>query len=75
MLFVTDLIMPLDIMPEWIQRVGVYLPSYAVVQLVRPPLLEGALDPNLGRNLLLATVYIVLAGVAAARLFRWSPRS
>ena len=63
------------IMPEWIQRVGVYLPSYAVVQLVRPPLLEGALDPNLGRNLLLATVYIVLAGVAAARLFRWSPRS
>ena len=75
LLFVTDMIMPLEVMPAWIQRVGVYLPSYAVVQLVRPPLLEGALDPNLGRNLLLATVYIVLAGVAAARLFRWSPRS
>ena len=75
LLFVTDMIMPLDVMPPWIQRVGVYLPSYAVVQLVRPPLLEGALDPNLGRNLLLAVVYIVAAGFVAARLFRWSPRS
>ncbi len=75
LLFVTDMIMPLDVMPQWIQRVGVYLPSYAVVQLVRPPLLDGALDPNFGRNLLLAVVYTVAAGVAAARLFRWSPRS
>jgi hypothetical protein len=33
------------------------------------------LDPALGRNLLLAAVYIVVAGVTAARLFRWSPRS
>ena len=75
LLFVTDMIMPLDVMPEWIQRVGVYLPSYAVVQLVRPPLMEGVLDPNLGRNLLLAVAYTVVAGLVAARLFRWSPRS
>ena len=75
LLFVTDMIMPLDVMPPWIQRVGVYLPSYAVVQLVRPPLMEGVLDPNLGRNLLLAAVYIIGAGFVAARLFRWSPRS
>ena len=75
LLFVTDMIMPLEVMPPWIQRVGVYLPSYAVVQLVRPPLLEGVLDPNLGRNLLLAVAYTVVAGFAAARLFRWSPRS
>ena len=75
LLFVTDMIMPLEVMPPWIQRVGVYLPSYAVVQLVRPPLLEGVLDLNLGRNLLLAVAYTVVAGFAAARLFRWSPRS
>ncbi len=75
LLFVTDLIMPLDIMPAWVQRVGAYLPSYAVVQLVRPPLMLGELDPNLGRNLLLVAVYIVIASLVAARLFRWSPRS
>ena len=75
LLFVTDMIMPLSVMPAWIQRVAVYLPSYAVVQLVRPPLMLTELDPALGRNLLLAAVYIVVAGVAAARLFRWSPRS
>ena len=51
------------------------MPSYAVVQLVRPPLMEGVLDPNLGRNLLLAAVYIIGAGFVAARLFRWSSRS
>ena len=75
LLFVTDMIMPLSVMPAWIQRVAVYLPSYAVVQLVRPPLMLTELDPALGRNLLLAAVYIVAAGVVAARLFRWSPRS
>ncbi len=75
LLFVTDMIMPLEILPAWLQRVAVYLPSYAVVQLVRPPLMLTELDPNLGRNLLLAAVYILVAGFAAARLFRWSPRS
>ncbi len=75
LLFVTDMIMPLSIMPAWIQRVAVYLPSYAIVQLVRPPLMLTELDPALGRNLLLAAVYVVAASVVAARLFRWSPRS
>jgi ABC-2 type transport system permease protein len=75
LLFVTDMIMPLEMMPDWIQRVAVYLPSYAVVQLVRPPLLLGELSPDLGLHLLVAAVYTVAAGLIAARLFRWSPRA
>jgi len=74
LLFVTDMILPIQMLPAWLQRVAVYLPSYAVVQLVRPPLLDGALGPELARNLAVAAVYIVVAGLAAARLFRWSPR-
>jgi ABC-2 type transport system permease protein len=75
LLFVTDMILPLEALPAWLQRVAVWLPSYAVVQLVRTPLMLGEIDPALGRNLLLAAVYIVVAGVLAARLFRWAPRS
>ncbi len=74
LLFVTDMILPVATLPEWLQRVAVWLPSYAVVQLVRPALAEAALDPNLGRNLAVAAAYAVAAGLVAARLFRWSPR-
>ena len=75
LLFVTDMILPLALLPEWLQKVAVYLPSYAVVQLVRPPLMEGSLSPDLGLHLAVAAAYALLAGLVAARLFRWSPRT
>ncbi len=75
MLFVTDMILPLEMLPGWLQRVAIYLPSYAVVQLVRPPLMSSALSPQTGQYLAVAAVYALVAGVIAARLFRWSPRS
>lgn len=75
LLFVTDMILPIQMLPEWIQRVAVYLPSYAVIQLVRPPLMEGTLASNLSLHLAVAAVYTVVGALIAARLFRWSPRS
>ena len=75
LLFVTDMILPLDMLPGWLQRVVVYLPSYAVVQLVRPPLMEGVLPEHLGLHLALAGAYALIGGLLAARLFRWAPRS
>lgn len=75
MLFVTDLIFPLQALPEWLQRAAVYLPSYAVVRLVRPPLLEGSLDPDMWRFVAVAAAYTVGAALIAARFFRWEPRS
>jgi len=74
LLFVTDMILPVAALPEWLQRVAVWLPSYAVVQLVRPALMDGTLSADLGRNLAVAAVYALLAGLVAARLFRWEPR-
>jgi ABC-type polysaccharide/polyol phosphate export permease len=65
----------MDFMPEWIQKVAPYLPAYAVDQLVRPPLVDGSLSPDLWQNLLVVTVYTVVGGLVAARLFRWAPRT
>jgi ABC-2 type transport system permease protein len=74
-MFVTDMVMPMQLMPEWIQKIAPYLPAYAVVQLVRPPLIDGTLSPALWSNLLVAAAYTVVAGVVAARLFRWTPKA
>lgn len=74
-MFITDMIMPMDFMPEWIQKVAPYLPAYAVVQLVRPPLMDGTLTPDLWPNLLVVAAYTAVGGLVAAGLFRWAPRT
>jgi ABC-2 type transport system permease protein len=74
-MFITDLVMPIDMMPDGIQKVAPYLPGYAVAQLVRPPLAGGTYSPELWPNLLVAGLYAAVAGIAAAKLFRWAPRS
>ena len=73
-MFITDMIMPMELLPEWVQRVAPYLPAYAVVQLVRPPLIDGRFSPALWSNLSVVAAYTIIAGIVAARLFRWSPR-
>jgi ABC-2 type transport system permease protein len=75
MMFITDLIMPLEMLPDWIQKIAPYLPAYAVVQLVRPPLMGGSFSPDLWPNLLVVGAYTLLAGILAAGLFRWAPRA
>jgi ABC-2 type transport system permease protein len=73
-MFITDMIMPIEMMPDWLQKVAPYLPAYAVVQLVRPPLVSGRFGPELGPNLLVACIYALVAGLLAAVLFRWAPK-
>lgn len=73
-MFIADLIMPIEQMPDWIQKVGPWLPGYAIAQLVRPPLQEGVLSPEFGVNLLLTLVYGAAAALLAARLFKWEAR-
>jgi ABC-2 type transport system permease protein len=74
-MFVTDMIMPLEFMPGWLQQTARFLPAYAAVQLVRPPLVDGRFGPDSGLNLLVLVAYTALAGLIAARLFRWAPRA
>jgi ABC-2 type transport system permease protein len=74
-MFITDMVMPMQFMPEWIKKIAPYLPSYAVVQLVRPPLMNGTLSPTLWSNLAVTAAYTVVAGALAAWLFRWAPKA
>jgi len=75
MMFITDLVLPLEMLPNWLQKVAPYLPAYAVVQLVRPPLVGGSFGPDLWPNLMVAGAYALVAGILAACLFRWAPRT
>ncbi len=73
-MFITDMVMPLDMFPEWLQAAVAYLPGYAMVQLVRPPLVMGAWSPQVGLYLALGLGYTLAAGLLAASLFRWAPK-
>ena len=74
-MFVTNLIMPLEAMPEAVRKVAVVLPGYLVGDLVRAPLLGNGWSSATGWNLLLLLAYTVVAGLVAARFFRWEPRA
>ncbi len=73
-MFITDMIMPIEAMPAWLQDAAPYLPAYAVVQLVRSPFLNGTFSEGVGIHLLVAAGYTLVAGLVAARLFRWAPK-
>jgi ABC-2 type transport system permease protein len=75
LMFISDMIFPLEQLPEWLQKIVPYLPSYIVTQLVRAPLLDGALGQNWPWYLALLAVYALAGTVVAARVFRWDPRA
>ncbi len=74
-MFISDMVFPLNELPTWLQTIVPYFPSYAVVQLVRAPLLDGVPAANWPANLALMALYAVAATVIATRLFRWDPKA
>jgi len=75
LMFISDMIFPIAQLPAWLQSVVPYFPSYAVVQLVRAPLLDGVLAANWPFNLALMAAYALAATLIASRLFRWDPKA
>jgi ABC-2 type transport system permease protein len=75
LMFISDMVFPLDMLPEWLRDVVAYLPAYPVVQLVRSALLEATLDPKWLTHLFLLAVYGIGATFIAAKLFRWEPKA
>jgi ABC-2 type transport system permease protein len=75
LMFISDMIFPLDMLPAWLQAIVLYLPAYPAAQLVRSALLDASLGPQWGVQLLLLALYGVGALLIAARLFRWEPKT
>ena len=75
LMFISDMIFPLDMLPAWLQKMTAYLPAYPVAQLVRSALLDATLDPEWITNILLLLAYGIGATLIAARLFRWEPKT
>jgi ABC-2 type transport system permease protein len=73
--FITDLFMPIEMMPAWAQSVGPWLPGYAMAQLVRPALADGTLAAGWPRQILLLAVYTGVGLALAARLFKWEAKT
>lgn len=74
LMFISDMVFPLDMLPNWLRNVVPYLPAYPVVQLVRSALLEATLDPKWLTHLFLLVAYGLGATFIAAKLFRWEPK-
>ena len=75
LMFISDMIFPLDMLPGWLSNVVPYLPAYPVSQLVRSAMLEATLDPKWLTHLLLLAAYGIGATFIAAKLFRWEPKA
>ena len=75
LMFISDMVFPLDMLPNWMRNVVPYLPAYPVVQLVRSALLEATLEPKWLTHLFLLAAYGLGATIIAARLFRWEPKA
>jgi ABC-2 type transport system permease protein len=75
LMFISDMIFPLDMLPAWLQKIVPYLPAYPVAQLVRSAMLDATLDPKWITNILLLLAYGITATLIAARLFRWEPKT
>ncbi|MBE7433531.1 MAG: ABC transporter permease [Anaerolineales bacterium] len=75
LMFISDMVFPLDMLPNWMRNIVPYLPAYPVVQLVRSALLEATLDPKWLSHLFLLAVYGIGATFIAAKLFRWEPKA
>ncbi|MFC1466711.1 MAG: ABC transporter permease [Candidatus Brachytrichaceae bacterium NZ_4S206] len=74
-MFIAGLVIPMEMMPGWLQEVARLLPAYAIGDLVRSPLLDGGLSAEAMRNAALAVAYGLMAGFIATRFFRWESRA
>lgn len=75
LMFISDMVFPITMLPDWLQKIVPYLPAYPVAKLIRSALLDNALDPNWVTYLIILGIYAVGAALIAAKLFRWEPKA
>jgi ABC-2 type transport system permease protein len=71
LLFFTNLYFPISLMPDWLQHVGEVMPSYLVVDLLRPAMASGTLATNAVGDIVGLAIYFVGAVAISSRIFRY----
>jgi len=74
-MFFCGLVIPFHILPGWLQEFAKLLPAYAIVDLVRAPLMSGVLSLDIVRSLGTLAIYTVVAGFVATRFFKWQSQA
>lgn len=71
LLFLGDSLMPAELFPPFLQKIGVYLPTAMVTTLIRPLMNAGTLPENPWLPIVGLTLYTILFVALSAKLFRW----
>lgn len=71
MMFLSGVFFPVFLMPTWLQSVTKFIPLTPVIDSVRLVVTEGKSIFDLGSQLLIITVWIVVIYIVAFRAFRW----
>jgi ABC-2 type transport system permease protein len=71
LLFLSGTFFPRFLMPEWLQRITYYLPLTPIVDGIRMILTEGKRFLDLGPQLGIITVWIIVVYTIAFNVFRW----
>ena len=71
MMFLSGTFFPRFLMPEWLQHISTYLPLTPVIDGIRFMTTEGKHLVDLGPQLGLMTIWLVVIYVVAFRVFRW----
>ncbi len=71
LLFLGDSMMPAELFPPVLQKIGSFLPTSMVTTLIRPLMNAGALPDNPWFPIVGLTLYTILFVAVSAKLFRW----
>jgi ABC-2 type transport system permease protein len=71
MMFLTGVFFPRFLMPDWLQHVTTYMPLTPVIDGARLIATEGKSLLDLGSQLAIMTVWLVIVYIIAFRVFRW----
>jgi len=74
LLFLSNLVIPTTQFPAALQTVVKWLPSYLLVDVLRPPLLSNTTSSQLGIDLICLAAYLVVFIIAGSILFRWEKK-
>ncbi len=71
MMFLSGIFFPLELMPDWLRGVAVFMPLTYLGDALRQTMVGGAPFAPLGVDVLVLAAWLVVSMVISARFFRW----